>query len=75
MKYDWSWHSSARGAFRCGAFVLAILLLAGGILRILQLLQRPEFVYDTVFKTAVAWLGYGIIFLLIAYRGRLFIFK
>jgi hypothetical protein len=72
MKHDWSTESSARSIFRCLALIPALLLLVGAALRIIQLSQRAEFIYDSVFKTAVSWFVCGVIFLVIAWRGYLF---
>ena len=54
--------------FRLAALVLGILFLAGFLLSLASQLQRGEFIFD---KLPFVWGVWGIIFLVLGFRGSL----
>jgi uncharacterized membrane protein HdeD (DUF308 family) len=60
------------GPFRCLAGVLGALATIVGIMVIMNALDSRSFRYDHNFRFGIASLGYGILFIVAAIRGRLF---
>ena len=72
MKFDFRWNSKSRPLFRILAFLLSLLCLPMGFLIIITKINNPPIHFDSTFKVGISATFTGVIFLVIAIRGRLF---
>lgn len=71
MNINWKWNAPVRGVFRIAAGILGVLLItSGGLSFHLHYQSGSPFVFDSTMKGAVAMLGWGTFFLIVAIRGR-----
>jgi hypothetical protein len=66
------WNSKARPILRIFSFLLASVFILAGSLALKERLFSDSIEYDSTFKFGVAALGWGIVLLIVAIRGRLF---
>ena len=72
MSINWKWNAPIRPMFRIAAGLLGVVLAAfGGLLLFLRYRESLSFTFDSSARGEVAMLGWGIIFLIVAIRGRL----
>ncbi|PIE69736.1 MAG: hypothetical protein CSA21_00850 [Deltaproteobacteria bacterium] len=72
MRFDSRWNSKSRPVFRMVAFLLSLVSIPMGILALVEKFGSDPIEFDSTFKFGIAALGWGIIFLIIAIRGRIF---
>jgi len=72
MKIDSRLNSKARLKYRILSFILSVVFLIMGFLAIIEKTGEGQIKYDSTFKFGVAAVGWGVIFLVVAIRGRLF---
>lgn len=70
-KFDSRWNSTARPPFRIIALFLSIFYISMATLALMATFSSCTIEFDTRFKLGVLGLFWGIIFLIIAIRGRI----
>jgi len=69
-KFDSRWNAPVRLIFRILAFLLSILMITMGSLALIDKIGSTPIEFDSTFKIGIAGIGWGIILLIIAIRGR-----
>ena len=72
MKFDSRWNSKGRPIFRILSFILSVVFIPIGLLALKEKFGSHPVEFDSTFKFGIAALGWGIIFLIIGIRGRIF---
>ena len=72
MSTDWKWNAPARRVFRIAAGFLGVGCLATGALLLYDHYQSASpFMFDSSARAEIAMLFWGVLFLLVAIRGRI----
>jgi len=73
LKFNWKWNSKARPIIRIFAFLASLLTLFIGGLALNERVGVDKFQYDSTFQFGISATVLGLILLIIAIRGRIFI--
>ncbi len=71
LKIDKKWNSRARPVYRVFGFFLGIVLLVFGAMGLVDKWATDSFKMNSSLMFDIAAIGYGIVFLIVAFRGRL----
>lgn len=72
MKFDSRWNSKSMPVLRVLSFLLSVIFIPMGVLALKEKIGAEPIEFDSTFKFGIAALGWGIIFLIIGIRGKIF---